>query len=273
MPELPEVETVVRSIKPHLVGQRIIRINPARGFKKVIATHSKTRFNKHISDQIINRVWRRGKYIVLDLDKGHVAIHLRMTGRLLSQLRPDDNPNHITLTMELQNGKRLFFKDYRKFGRWFFFPDLNEFNDRLGIEPLSDDFTPEWLITNLKAKNRQLKALLLDQTFIAGLGNIYVDEALWASRLHPRKISSTVGIKKARALHSAIRTLLQRAIDRQGTTIINFYFGEQRSEGNFREKLQVFDRTGKPCPRCDTTIRKIRVVQRGTHICPHCQRS
>jgi formamidopyrimidine-DNA glycosylase len=272
VPELPEVETVARFVAPYLVGQRIISVNPARGFEKVIATHSKTSFNKHVEGQIIRRVWRRGKYIVLDLDRGHVAIHLRMTGRLLSQLRPDDKPNHITLTMAMENGRQLFFKDYRKFGRWFYFPDLEKLNAQLGIEPLSDYFTPEWLITNLKAKNRQLKALLLDQTFIAGLGNIYVDEALWASRLHPRKISSTVGRKKTRALHSAIRSILQRAIERQGTTIINFYFGEQRSEGNFREELQVFDRTGEPCPRCDTTIKKLRVVQRGTHICPRCQR-
>ncbi len=273
MPELPEVETVVRSVKPYLVGRRIVQINPARGFEKVLATHSKALFNKLVGGQIIKRAWRRGKYIVLDLETGHLAIHLRMTGRLLSQLRPEDNPKHITLTMELDNGKQLFFKDYRKFGRWFYFPDLEELNKRLGIEPLSDDFTLEWFNTNLKTKNRQLKALLLDQTFVAGLGNIYVDEALWSSRLHPRKISSTVGRRKARALHSAIRSILQRAIDRQGTTIVNFYFGEQRSEGNFREKLQAFNRAGKKCPRCGTIIRKMRVVQRGTHICPRCQRS
>jgi formamidopyrimidine-DNA glycosylase len=272
VPELPEVETVARSVAPYLVGQRIIKVSPARGFEKVLATHSKANFNKKVRGQIIRQVRRRGKYIIFDLDKGHVGVHLRMTGRLLSQLRPDDNPSHITLTMAMENGKQLFFKDYRKFGRWFYFPDISELNARLGPEPLSDDFTPEWLIANLKVKNRQLKALLLDQTFVAGLGNIYVDEALWISRLHPRKISSSVGRKKGLALHSAIRTILQRAIEQQGTTLINFYFGEQRSEGNFREELQVFDRADKPCPRCGTTIKKLRVVQRGTHICPRCQR-
>ena len=140
----------------------------------------------------------------------------------------------------------------------------------MGIEPLSNNFTTNWLFQNLNDSKRQLKPLLLDQSFIAGLGNIYVDEALWYAKLHPQQIGSSVSRKKSTALHSAIQRLLQTAIENQGTTIINFYFGEGES-GNFKEQLQVFGRQNKNCPRCDSIIEKTRVAQRGTHICPSCQ--
>ncbi len=162
-------------------------------------------------------------------------------------------------------------RNYRKFGRLYYYETLDFINQKLGVEPLSKHFTDEWLYQNLQNNKRQLKPLLLDQSFIAGLGNIYVDEALWFAKLHPQQIGSSISRKKSDILHSAIQRLLQTAIDNQGTTIINFYFGEGK-KGNFREQLQVFGRQGKNCPRCKSVIEKIRVAQRGTHICPLCQK-
>jgi formamidopyrimidine-DNA glycosylase len=271
MPELPEVETVVRYIAPYLEGKSINRVSHLNNYQKVLATHSPVIFNKLVSGQNIKRVWRRAKYIVMDLEVGHLLVHLRMTGRLLTKLTEDDKPNHLTVHMQLNDGSELYFKDYRKFGRWYYYQNLDYINSRLGIEPLSNEFTADWLYKNLHGRTRQLKALLLDQSFVAGLGNIYVDEVLWAAKLHPQKLSTLVSRKKNDILHSAIRDILQLAIAQQGTTIINFYFGEG-SKGNFKTALNVFDRQGQSCPRCSTIIKKIKISQRGTHICPRCQR-
>ena len=270
MPELPEVETVVRYIRPNIVGKVIQSIIPQNSYNKVLATHSPQQFNKLVLGKSVSDVTRRGKYIVINLDMGFMLIHLRMTGRLLLTLTADDKQKHLTATINFTDGTALYFKDYRKFGRLYYYDSLDYINQKLGIEPLSSSFTKNWLFNNLTDSKRQLKPLLLDQSFIGGLGNIYVDEALWFAKLHPQQIGSSVSRKKSNALHSAIQKLLQAAIDNQGTTIINFYFGEGKS-GNFREQLQVFGRQDKNCARCDSLIEKIRVAQRGTHLCPRCQ--
>lgn len=271
MPELPEVETVVRSIRPDLVGKVITSVVPQNNWIRVLETHSVEVFNNNTVGKHISAVERRGKFIVIVLDKGFIFIHLRMTGRLLTALSKDDKPKHLTAIINFQDGTSLFFKDYRKFGRFYYYDTLDFINQKLGIEPLSIEFTASWLFANLKKSNRQLKPLLLDQGFIAGLGNIYVDEALWFAKLHPQQLGSSVSKKKSDLLHEAIQRLLETAIKNQGTTIINFYFGEGKS-GNFRDQLQVFGRQGQECPRCETLIEKMRVAQRGTHICPNCQK-
>lgn len=271
MPELPEVETVVQYIKPFVEGKIIQQIYPQNNYDKVLETHTPNLFNFNTKNKSINNIWRRGKYIVFDLSSGHLLIHLRMTGRVLTTLGEDDRPKHLTAKINFTDGTSLYFKDYRKFGRLYYYPSLDILNKKLGIEPLSAEFTGDWLYIKLHSTKRQLKPLLLDQSFIAGLGNIYVDEVLWVAKLHPQKISSTVSRHKSNDLHKAVKVLLQAAIDNQGTTIINFYFGEGKS-GNFREQLQVFDRQNKDCTRCGTIINKIQVAQRGTHICPKCQR-
>ncbi len=271
MPELPEVETVVRYIRPNIIGNIIREVAPQNNYDKVLETHSPSQFNKLVAGNSVIAVERRGKYIVLNLDNGYLLIHLRMTGRLLLKLSEDDKQRHNTAIIHFTDNSSLYFKDYRKFGRLYYYDSLDYINHKLGIEPLSKKFTKEWLYDNLQKSKRQLKPLLLDQGFIAGLGNIYVDEALWFAKLHPQQIGLSVGRKKSIALHSAIQRLLQTAIDNQGTTIINFYFGEGK-KGNFRDQLQVFGRHNKNCPRCKTIIEKIRVAQRGTHICPRCQK-
>jgi len=270
MPELPEVETVVRYLRPKIAGKTIQRITPQNNYNRVLATHTAQQFNKLVKGQVINTVLRRGKFIVFNLSRGHLLIHLRMTGRLLLNLSKDDRLKHLTAIIYFTDKSSLYFKDYRKFGRLYYYDSMDYINNKLGIEPLSNNFTIDWLYKNLQNYKRQLKPLLLDQGFIAGLGNIYVDEALWFAKLHPQQKGSSVSRKKSNVLHSAIQRLLQTAIDNQGTTIINFYFGEG-NKGNFREQLQVFGRQDKNCPRCGIIIKKIRVAQRGTHICPHCQ--
>lgn len=271
MPELPEVETVVRFLRPHLVGKTIQKIIPQNNYEKVLATHTTFQFNKLVKGKTINNVLRRGKYIVFNLERGLLLIHLRMTGRLLLNLSKDDKLKHLTAIIYFTDKSSLFFKDYRKFGRFYYYDSLDYINKKLGVEPLSKNFTGNWLYKYLQKSNRQLKPLLLDQSFIAGLGNIYVDEALWSAKLHPQQIGSSVSRKKSDILHDAIQRLLQIAIDNQGTTIINFYFGEGK-KGSFGEQLKVFGRQDKNCTRCKTIIKKIRVAQRGTHICPRCQR-
>ena len=271
MPELPEVETVVRYIRPNIVGNIIKEVVPQNGYDRVLATHKPNQFNELVVNKSIKEVTRRGKYIVIHLERGYLLIHLRMTGRLLLKLSEDDKPRHNTAIVRFTGGSSLYFKDYRKFGRLYYYETLAFIDQKLGIEPLSKHFTDEWLYQNLQNNKRQLKPLLLDQCFIAGLGNIYVDEALWFAKLHPQQIGSSVNRKKSNILHSAIQRLLQTAIDNQGTTIINFYFGEGK-KGNFREQLQVFGRQDKNCTRCKSIIEKIRVAQRGTHICPRCQK-
>jgi len=271
MPELPEVETVVRYIRPNIVGNIIKEVVSQNDYDKVFATHKPNQFNELVVNKSIKDVTRRGKYIVIHLERGYLLVHLRMTGRLLSKLSKDDKPCHNTAIIHFKNGSPLYFKDYRKFGRLYYYETLDFIDQKLGIEPLSKHFTDEWLYQNLQNNKRQLKPLLLDQGFIAGLGNIYVDEALWFAKLHPQQVGSSVNRKKSDILHSAIQRLLQTAIDNQGTTIINFYFGEGK-KGNFREQLQVFGRQDKNCPRCKSIIEKIRVEQSGTHICPLCQK-
>lgn len=271
MPELPEVETVVRYLRPNFVGKTIKEVAPQNNYDKVLATHPTQQFNALVAGKSIVEVERRGKYIVINLDSGFLLIHLRMTGRLLLNLTENDKPKHLTAIIRFTDKSSLFFKDYRKFGRLYYYESLDYINQKLGIEPLSKNFTDDWLYKNLHNSKRQLKPYLLDQSFLAGLGNIYVDEGLWFAKLHPQQKGSSVSRKKSNLLHSAIQRLLQAAIDNQGTTIINFYFGEGK-KGNFREQLQVFGRQDKDCPRCKMVIEKIRVAQRGTHICPLCQK-
>ena len=271
MPELPEVETVVRSIRPLIVGKTIKMVETAVDYPKVLATHAPAEFNRLIRGQSIVAARRRGKYIVLELNSGYLLIHLRMTGRLLARLGPEDKSRHITATIVFSDRSKLYFKDYRKFGRFYYSDSLDFLEDKLGIEPLGGSFTAAWLINQLKESKRKVKPLLLDQSFIAGLGNIYVDEALWAANIHPEISSNRISVAKIRKLHSAIREILRVSIEHNGTTIINFAFGDN-STGEFVNQLQVFDRKDHPCPRCQTPITKTRVAQRGTYLCPKCQK-
>ncbi len=275
MPELPEVETIARSLRPALVGATITEADVR--WARTIATPSVRRFKQLIQGQTIRAVSRRAKFLRLELTDFELLIHLRMSGDLALKHGPVQPANHDRLILRLQPSQRsagrqrdalsLIFNDTRKFGRVWLTADPEQVTGRLGPEPLGDEFTPQWLSDALHRRHRQLKPLLLDQSFLAGLGNIYTDESLHRARLHPLALSDSVTAKKAERLHAAIRATLEEGIRRNGASFDWVYRG-----GEFQNYFRVYDREGKPCPVCGTPIQKLIVGQRGTHICPHCQK-
>jgi formamidopyrimidine-DNA glycosylase len=275
MPELPEVQTVVNDL--NLDGLPGRTISGAQVFwPRTIDTLTPEEFCRKITDQQVATIWRRAKYIVIDFVSDlHLLIHLRMSGRL--HLVPPDvkRSKHEHVVLDLDNGQQLRFHDTRKFGRMFLVENIDTVIGKLGPEPLGHDFTTAWFLDHLHQKKRQLKPLLLDQTFLAGLGNIYVDEALWEAKLHPLRLSSSLATSEIRVLHRAIRKVLRKGINNLGTTLgtgkANFYSIGRRT-GTNSEELNVFRRTGLECPRCQTIIERIVVGQRSTHICPTCQK-
>jgi formamidopyrimidine-DNA glycosylase len=274
MPELPEVQTVVDHLnKAHIVGCKITAAQVH--WPKTIAGMDSRHFCHAVRGSTIQRITRRGKYIVVDLSEAlTMLIHLRMTGRLtLADPAIQRNP-HEHVILELDKTSELRFQDTRKFGRVVLTNEPQTVLNQLGPEPLSASFTGKRLFTMLQGHRRQLKPLLLDQGFIAGLGNIYVDEALWTAGLHPLSISCALDFRDAAALHRAIRRVLRMGINNLGTSLGrgkgNFYSANNRP-GRNADQLNVFRRTGKACPRCKTAIERIIVAQRSSHICPRCQ--
>ena len=272
MPELPEVETIARSLRPELVGRTILEADLR--WTRTLAFPSARKFKGQIKGQVIKGVGRRAKYINIQLQDYNLMIHLRMSGDLLvkgSKIKPEKHDRLILIltTDPSPSGRgesKLVFNDTRKFGRVWLTDKPEEFLDKLGPEPFGDEFTAKWLHENLKGRHRQLKPLLLDQTFLAGLGNIYTDEALHMAKLHPLRASDSVNARQAEGLWNAIREVLQEGIRTKGASIDWVYRG-----GAYQNHFRVYDRTGEPCPVCGTKIKKLVVGQRGTHICPKCQ--
>ncbi len=276
MPELPEVETVARLIRPQLVGRTIVGSEVR--WTRTLGGLSRPRFARAVAGATATRVWRRGKFIAIDLERegtpcGALVVHLRMTGRLHVELPEAGLARYVRVALDLDDGRRLFFVDVRKFGRFRYAAEPEVLFRKLGVEPLGDEFTPRWLAAGLRRRRRMLKPLLLDQGFIAGLGNIYADEALHAARLHPLRPSDSVGGTKARELHAAIVGTLAAAIEREGSSFDAFYRTPEGRPGSYQHQFQVYGRDGKPCRRCGRTLAKIVVGQRGTHLCTRCQRA
>lgn len=265
MPELPEVETIARTLRPALVGQTIL--GAELRWARTLATPSPRKFKEKIRGQEILNVSRRAKFLNLQLSTDTLFIHLRMSGDLGVKEANEPPEKHDRLLLFLSNGKTLVFNDTRKFGRVWLTDEPEAVIGNLGPEPFSDEFTPGWLHENLHRHHRKLKPLLLDQTFLAGLGNIYTDEALHRARLHPLAISDSVNRAGAERLHEAIRAVLAEGIRRNGSSIDWVYRG-----GEFQNYFRVYDREGQACPVCGTRIKRLVVGQRGTHICPRCQR-
>jgi len=269
MPELPEVETIARKLRPELVGKRIVKANLL--WSRTLATPTPAKFERQVKGQEIKAVGRSAKYFVIHLSHYHLFVHLRMSGDLYikeADAAPEKH-DRLIFTIAAEDGgmSKLVFNDTRKFGRVWLVQDPDEVIGRLGPEPLSDGFTAEMLFNNLQSRHRQLKPLLLDQSFLAGMGNIYTDEALHMARLHPLASSDSVNREQAQALWEAIRSVLHEGIRRNGASIDWVYRG-----GEFQNYFRVYDRAGKPCPVCGTIIERLVVGQRGTHICPNCQR-
>ena len=274
MPELPEVETVANDLRQlGLVGSRISAV--LIHWHRTIAFPVPQEMIERIIGQTIVSIARRAKYLVLQLSSGDILyVHLRMTGRFAMAALDAPVGPHERVTLELDNSRRLQFHDTRKFGKWYLAKEADEVTKALGPEPMDEAFTEQDFAHRLLAKGRQLKPLLLDQTFLAGLGNIYVDEALWYAKLHPQAIASSLTKKQAYSLLKAIRHVLQRGLDKEGTTLgsgkSNFY-RPGGTKGAHQDVLYVFRRTGQPCTRCGTSIVRLVVAQRSTHICPNCQ--
>ncbi|MGD8452058.1 MAG: bifunctional DNA-formamidopyrimidine glycosylase/DNA-(apurinic or apyrimidinic site) lyase [Phycisphaerae bacterium] len=264
MPELPEVETIVRTFAPDVEGRRIVGF-ASRWPRQ--ATPSVGAIRRGVVGRTVVRLARRGKFIVFHLDPpGYLLLHLRMSGRLEWQPAKGRPPRHVRTTWDLDNGRRLLLCDARKFARLTYVDDLAAATAELGIEPLGRLFTAARLHQLLDGRNRQLKALLLDQSVIAGLGNIYTDEALFRAGLHPLARAGEVTPAQVASLHGAIRDVLREAIRRHGTTIDWIYPG-----GWMQNHLNVYGRAGEPCRRCGTPIEALRAAGRGTHVCPRCQ--
>jgi formamidopyrimidine-DNA glycosylase len=273
MPELPEVETVRRSLARELAGRRIVNVREI-GWPSIVAAPTPDELCLALCDRAVERVDRRAKYVLIRLDNDEtLAVHLRMTGQLL--VVPGDAPSdkHTHIILSLDDGRELRFHDTRKFGRWWLLnaDGLAELESRLGDEPLGDGFTLAAFQARLAGRRTKLKPLLLDQSVVAGIGNIYADEALWMSRLHPLRTADSLDEDEVAALHASIIAALDQGIQRRGTTLVN-YRDASGASGENQDYLNAYGRTGAPCPRCGTPIERIIVAQRSTHICPTCQR-
>jgi formamidopyrimidine-DNA glycosylase len=275
MPELPEVETVVRDLRAEEIVGRTIECASVY-WPRTIATHSVRQFCATLKGAQIESISRRGKFIVCSLSGGWtLLVHLRMTGQLSydDMTVPRDKHQHVVL--RLDDGRDLRYKDTRKFGRWYLLENADTKLSVLGPEPLDSRFMAASLKDILSSHARMLKPLLLDQHVIAGLGNIYADEALWDACLHPCRLSNSVTPLEVTRLHRAIRKVLRRGIRCMGTTLgrgpSNFYSVAGR-RGRNQDGLMVFRRTGDPCARCKSVIVRIVVAQRSSHICPECQK-
>jgi formamidopyrimidine-DNA glycosylase len=275
LPELPEVETVVRELAPHLQGRRIldVEVDWARTIQQ--PQEDIDLFCATLCGLDISGVTRRAKYVILELAQdnatpwGACLIHLRMSGRLVMQ--PTGRPEHLRVTWHLSGRKTLYFYNMRKFGRVWVTRHPGQVLSELGPEPLSAAFTLPVFEKRISQRRGMLKPLLLNQQFIAGLGNIYVDESLFQARLHPKRKADTLDKEDVRRLYEAIQATLRQAIAKHGTTFDGLFVRPDGETGRQQEGLAVYGQADLPCARCGTPIERITVGQRGTHICPVCQ--
>lgn len=270
MPELPEVETVVRGLREPLIGRTVLSMWYDWG--RVIRTPDPEQFAARIGGQTFRAVNRRAKYILCQLDHDILVVHLKMTGRLY--VTPDDaaydSDRWVHFRLQLDGGQQLRFSDSRKFGSVALTTSLDEIAPRLGPEPLTDAFTAAVLKERLLRHRKAIKALLLDQAFLAGVGNIYADEALHSAGIHPLRPANSLSDDEIIRLYAAIRQTLERGIEREGASI-SWYRKPDGTEGDMQNHFAVYDREGQPCLNCGLPVEKIRVGQRGTHFCPRCQ--
>jgi formamidopyrimidine-DNA glycosylase len=276
MPELPEVETTRRGLVPHVVGRRI---------RDVVVRNANLRWpvpgdlRRHLRGQRVDAIRRRGKYLLFDVQEGHLLVHLGMSGKL--SLVPDDEPIriHDHVDLQLQDHRTLRFTDPRRFGAMLWLDDAAERHvllSGLGLEPLDEGFTGEAMRALAKGRRVAIKQFLMNGRIVTGVGNIYASEALFEARIHPLRDAGSLSLERWRRLVDAVRGTLERALEAGGSTLRDFA-GVGGDPGHFQHHFKVYGREGKPCPRCktqgrNTKIRAIRQGQRSTFYCPHCQR-
>jgi formamidopyrimidine-DNA glycosylase len=267
VPELPEVETIRTQLAQRLAGRTLTRVEILD--PRLTRPHDLFEVTEELEGELVRAVERRGKYLVVRLESGRaLLVHLRMTGSF--GFAPT---THERAVLELDDGSRLVYRDVRRFGTWLVLEDA-ELEPYLaaknGVEPLGQRFTADWLGHRLAARRAPLKAVLLDQRVVAGLGNIYADEALWRARVNPLRPANGLAAEETARVHRAIRAALRVGIDRQGSTLRD-YATPDGEVGSMQDEFRVYGRDGKPCQRCRTTIAKARVGGRGTWFCPRCQ--
>jgi formamidopyrimidine-DNA glycosylase len=271
MPELPEVETVARGLHELLGGRTIT--GATVHWPRTIAFPSAEEFGEHISGRRVQSVGRRGKYVVVGLDQGYLLIHLKMSGRLRVAHASDPLDKHTHTVFDLDDGSQLRFEDARKFGRVYLVDNLEQVTKGLGPEPLADALSLDEFRRVLERRSGRLKSLLLNQQFLAGLGNIYADEALFAARLHPLRKADSLTPDEQAHLYQAIRQVLRSAIASRGTTLDDQGYTDANGEmGTYQERIAVYGRKGQSCPECGTLIERIVLGGRSTHFCPQCQK-
>jgi len=271
MPELPEVETVRRELEPMIVGSHIRDI--WLGWDGIVRIPTAAEFRAGVSGRLIRYISRRGKYLLFHTDSpATMVVHLKMTGSLI--VRPDGEPRDRLdrAVFHLDNGKSIHFHDPRKFGRLWLTEDPGQVIKKLGPEPLGDGFTPEYFRESLKKRSAPIKPVLLDQGFIAGIGNMYADESLFATRIHPLRPAASLSEREMKKLYQAIREILTAAIANRGASIRN-YVRPDGTGGTAHFSFQVAHGINDTCPRCGHSVKRMVVRGRGTYICPNCQRN
>jgi formamidopyrimidine-DNA glycosylase len=271
MPELPEVETVCRQLEPELEGRRIERLEVYD--ERWSRPAAPEQLEEAVSGRTIESLGRRGKHLLLGLDDGRTLVmHLRMTGNLII---PDGSAEerHLRARFRLDDGREVWFTDPRRFGEARLIDDARldaYLDERLGVEPLSEDFTPEALGEIVADRSAPLKSFLLDQRGIAGIGNIYADEALFRARLHPLSPAGSMKPEQLEALRDGVVAALEAGIDGGGASIDDYRDG-RGERGRMQDEFLVHTREGEPCPRCGEAIERIVVAGRSTYLCPRCQ--
>jgi len=272
MPELPEVETIRRDLLPLVVGRTITEAWVSPNAPRLIQLLPPEEFCRQIAGRRIEDISRRGKYLLFGLDNGlSWAVHLRMTGRLLHDTFACPETPYLRATLRIDDGAWLCFVDLRKFGTMWLVDDESLVTARLGPEPLSEEFTPSYLRALLKRRSAPVKAALLDQSAIAGIGNIYADEALFIAGINPKRAANSLSQARVTRLHAGIREALELALGDRGSSFRDYLDASGR-EGGHHLKVKVFRRTDQPCYICGTPIKRVRLAGRSTHFCPKCQR-
>lgn len=287
MPELPEVETVRRTLAGALPGKRIAGVEVLD--PKSVEPLSPGDFGRTIRGRVLTGIGRRGKYLLLFMSPPLLmTVHLRMTGALVHADPAQPSRNHLRLLFHLDDGTQLRFHDQRRFGRvrlvetegageaWEAKVEYGAvpgkgFPPALGPEPFSPAFTEVYLGQSLRERRASIKAILLDQRLVAGLGNIYADECLFRAGVHPARPASGLSREEVKRLHAAIRDVLEEAIRYRGTTFSSYVDG-RGMPGRYAERLRVYRRDGQPCPECGTPVERMRIGGRNTRFCPRCQR-
>ncbi len=268
MPELPEVETIRNELSPHVIGRRFTDVTVCDA--KLMRQTSAEEFRRKLTGKKINSLDRRGKYLIFHLSGGMaLIIHLKMSGALL--LNAEQVSPHTRVIFNLDNGSQLIFVDRRRLGALWLVENEQAVIGKLGPEPLTSEFTTKTLAERLQKHKAPIKAALLDQSFIAGIGNMYADEALFAAKIHPLRKANSLSPKEIQNLHKAVVKVLRSAIDSKGASI-DTYKRPDGQLGNAHSNFNVAHRGGKSCPICGTTIQRLAIRNRGSYFCPKCQK-